>query len=137
MFWQEGTTSALDQRSIAASSDIGAVGVFNRMLNGRELTFSWNGEAFVDDQTGSSWNLLGVATSGELEGEQLEPVVHDNTLWFAWAAFKPETRIYLDAESGAMDQETGARGIFDSLKAFTASLWMTVRSSVSDLLERA
>jgi hypothetical protein len=139
VFWQEGTASALDRQSIAASSDIGAVGVFNRMLNGQELTFSWNGEAFVDDQTGSTWNLLGTATSGELEGKRLAPVVHDNTLWFAWAAFKPETRIYLDDMADAIDTEQGMseQGIFGNLKAFTATLWTAVRSSVSGFLVRA
>ncbi len=95
LFWQEGTRSALDASAIARGEDIGAVGAFSRVLNGQELSFRWNGEAFRDEETGSSWNLLGQAVSGELEGEALMPLVHDNTLWFAWAAFKPETRIYL------------------------------------------
>jgi hypothetical protein len=94
VFWQEGTRSALDQSAIASSKDIGAAGVYNRRLGGRTLTFSWDGTAFVDDETASRWNLSGRATSGELEGAKLRPVVHDNTLWFAWAAFKPETRVY-------------------------------------------
>jgi hypothetical protein len=94
VFWQEGTASALDQASIARSRDVGAVGVFLRELGGRTLTFGWDGEAFVDEETGSRWNLLGRAVAGELAGQQLTPVVHDNTLWFAWAAFKPDTRIY-------------------------------------------
>jgi hypothetical protein len=95
LFWQPGTRSALDASAIARGEDVGAVGAFSRRLNDRELSFSWDGEGFVDSETGSSWNLLGQAVSGELEGEALTPIVHDNTLWFAWAAFKPETRIYL------------------------------------------
>ncbi|AEB11737.1 DUF3179 domain-containing protein [Marinithermus hydrothermalis] len=94
VMWREGTTSALDRSSISGSKDVGAVAVFRRELDGRVLTFEWNGEAFVDQQTGSTWNLFGAATSGPLEGQRLEPVIHDNTLWFAWAAFKPETRVY-------------------------------------------
>ena len=93
VLWQEGTTSALDARAIAESADVGAAGVFDRRVDGRTLTFGWNGEAFVDEETCSSWNLLGQATSGELAGTALSPVVHDNTLWFAWAAFRPDTRI--------------------------------------------
>ncbi len=93
VFWQEGTTSALDARAIAQSEDVGAAGVFDRRVDGMTLTFAWNGEAFVDEETGSSWNLLGQAVSGELAGTALSPVVHDNTLWFAWAAFRPDTRI--------------------------------------------
>lgn len=95
VFWQAGTASALDSASIAEGQDVGAVGVFDRRLGNRELTFEWRGDAFVDAETNSTWNLLGKATRGELEGERLSPIVHDNTLWFAWAAFKPETRVYL------------------------------------------
>jgi hypothetical protein len=95
LFWQPGTRSALDASAIAASEDVGAAGAFHRVLNGRELHFSWQDDAFVDEETGSSWNLLGQAVSGELKGQVLRPVVHDNTLWFAWAAFRPDTRIYL------------------------------------------
>lgn len=94
VLWQEGTTSALDQAVIAESADIGGAGIFSRELDRQVLDFTWDGEAFVDEQTSSTWNLLGQAVAGELEGSQLTPVVHDNTLWFAWAAFKPDTRIY-------------------------------------------
>jgi len=94
VFWQEGTTSALDQAVIAESTDVGGAGIFSREVAGRVLDFAWNDETFIDEQTGSTWNLLGQAVAGELEGNQLTPVVHDNTLWFAWAAFKPDTRIY-------------------------------------------
>ncbi len=95
VFWQAGTRSALDKDSLAESQDIGAANVFERTLNGQVLTFSWNGTEFIDKETQSLWNLFGQAVSGELQGSQLTPIVHDNTLWFAWAAFKPETRIYV------------------------------------------
>ena len=95
LFWQTGTASALDSSSIAEGQDVGAVGVFDRRLGGRTLTFAWQDGAFVDLETNSTWNLLGEATSGDLSGERLTPTVHDNTLWFAWVAFKPETRVYL------------------------------------------
>jgi hypothetical protein len=94
VFWSEGTASALDHAMISSGRDVGAVGVFERGVNGRELTFGWNGEAFIDEQTGSHWNLLGRATSGELEGSELIALPHDNTLWFAWAAFMPDTLVY-------------------------------------------
>lgn len=34
------------------------------------------------------------ATYGPLAGEELEPVIHADHFWFAWAAFKPETRVF-------------------------------------------
>ena len=95
VFWQTGTASALDSSSIAEGQDVGAVGVFDRRLGDRTLNFAWQGGTFMDEETNSTWNLLGEAVSGELSGERLGPIVHDNTLWFAWAAFKPETRVYL------------------------------------------
>lgn len=94
LFWGPGTRSALDESVIAESADVGAAGVFSRKLGGRVLTFAQRGGELIDEETGSSWNLLGQAVAGELRGQRLEPIVHDNTLWFAWAAFKPETRIY-------------------------------------------
>jgi hypothetical protein len=27
-------------------------------------------------------------------GSRLEPVVHGNHFWFAWAVFQPDTRVY-------------------------------------------
>ncbi|UCH27270.1 MAG: DUF3179 domain-containing protein [Trueperaceae bacterium] len=95
VFWQVGTSSALNSDTIASGRDIGAVGVFSRSVADRVLTFEWREEGFVDNETGSRWNLSGRAVEGELSGAQLTPIVHDNTLWFAWAAFKPETRIFV------------------------------------------
>jgi hypothetical protein len=94
IFWVPGTASALDTQFIADGNDVGSAVAFNRMLNGQVLSFEFDGETFVDNETGSTWDFLGNAISGPLSGEQLENVVANNYLWFAWAAFKPETRIY-------------------------------------------
>ena len=59
-----------------------------------QLTFERTSNGFVDDQTGSTWNVLGQAIEGELTGSQLTPVVHANLFWFSWAAFRSETVIY-------------------------------------------
>jgi hypothetical protein len=45
------------------------------------------------------WNLVGVAVSGELEGTQLEPVIHAAHFWFASAVFRPETEARESVES--------------------------------------
>ena len=99
VFWKDGTTSALDTTKIGNGKPIGAVGVYNRNVDETVLTFRWDGANFRDIETNSKWALTGQAIEGALQGRQLEPISHDNTLWFAWAAFKPETRIYqLDVE---------------------------------------
>ncbi|MCZ7573503.1 MAG: DUF3179 domain-containing protein [Ardenticatenaceae bacterium] len=94
VFWAPGTASALDTTAVATGRDVGAANVFSRELDGRTLTFRLDGERITDEQTGSEWGVLGQATSGELQGSQLETVVSINHFWFSWAAFKPETRIY-------------------------------------------
>lgn len=94
VFWQEGLASALDSNAIAAGRDVGANGVFERTLDGQTLTFVDEDGAIKDEQTGSTWNVLGEAVAGELAGERLQPVVKVDHFWFSWAAFRPDTRIY-------------------------------------------
>jgi hypothetical protein len=48
---------------------------------------------FRDRQTGSTWDITGRAVAGELRGERLRPLRHDEQFWFALAAFVPEARI--------------------------------------------
>ena len=89
-----GLNSALDSGSIAKGREISATGVFRPVVGGKTLTFSASGaDQFRDDQTGSTWNVLGEAVRGQLQGKQLEAVPHIDTFWFAWAAFQPDTRL--------------------------------------------
>ncbi len=99
IFHRFGTNSALGASVIANAEDVGATGVFDPNLNGEKLTFRLGEDGqIIDEQTGSTWNLLGQATGGELVGEQLEAVIHSDHFWFSWAAFYPGTNIYqLDA----------------------------------------
>ena len=94
VFYRSGTSSALDSGSLPDGFDLGASGVFSPQLDGRRLTFKASGPDFMDSETGSRWNLFGRAVSGELAGRQLDPIVHGDEFWFAWAAFKPATRVY-------------------------------------------
>lgn len=94
VFHRDGTVSALDGGVISASRDVGAATIFYRQVDGSMLTFSPRGDQFIDDQTGSTWDLLGRATAGTLAGKHLEAVISANHFWFAWAAFKPDTRVW-------------------------------------------
>jgi hypothetical protein len=94
VFFTLGTASALGARVIADADDVGATGVFDSNLNDQKLTFRKDGDKIVDDQTGSTWNILGQAVEGPLAGEELAPIVHGDHFWFSWAAFKPDTIIY-------------------------------------------
>ncbi len=94
VWWIPGTNSALNLHDIVFSVDVGSVGVFSPNINGRQLRFRPDGPMFVDEQTGSRWNILGQAIEGPLTGTKLQPIEHLDTFWFAWAAFWPDTVIY-------------------------------------------
>lgn len=93
VIWQAGTASPLDN-STTNGRDVGTAAAFSRHANDQILTFTFEGGDIKDMETGSTWNVLGTATSGPLAGTQLSPVIAINHFWFSWAAFKPETRIY-------------------------------------------
>ena len=74
--------------------DIGGPRVFVREVNGQMLTFELIEEEFVDKETKTIWDADGMAVEGQLEGTQLEQIVHEPAFWFAWAAFHPDTELY-------------------------------------------
>ncbi len=93
LFARPGLASALDQPDIAEGREVAATGAFEATVDGQRLHFSVDGEDFVDDETGTRWNLLGEAIDGPMSGQGLTQVQHVDTFWFAWAAFQPDTRI--------------------------------------------
>ena len=103
VWWTPGVSSALDTRDIVDGSDVGATGVFSRELAAEDgsgsqvLTFAPTGEdQFTDEETGSTWNVLGQAVEGPLAGSALVRLESDDTFWFVQFAFRPGTRIVVD-----------------------------------------
>ncbi|MGH2403706.1 MAG: DUF3179 domain-containing protein [bacterium] len=94
VFYEPGTASALHRAEVAAGRDVGAGGVFAPSLDGRRLTFRLRNGRIIDTESGSAWTILGEAASGPYRGKRLTPLVHGNHLWFSWAVFKPQTRIW-------------------------------------------
>jgi hypothetical protein len=88
-----GTSSALETGEVAEGRDVGATGVFLATHEGRPLTFTRTAAGFVDDETGSRWDVFGTAVAGPLAGAGLTPVAHVDTFWFAWASFAPSTAV--------------------------------------------
>jgi hypothetical protein len=88
-----GTASALETFDVADGRDVGATGVFFAEHEQAPLRFTRAAGGFVDDRTGSTWNVLGEAVEGALAGTRLERLEHVDTFWFAWAAFSPQTRL--------------------------------------------
>ncbi len=94
VLWAPGMASALDREDIVGSQDVGMAGVFERMVDGRLLTFQFREKRVEDRETGTVWDLFGRAVQGPLRGQQPKPVVHGVYFWFVWAVFRPDTRIY-------------------------------------------
>lgn len=97
-FWVPGAASALDGEQVSGGVDVGSTGVFFPNFDGQRLTFASAHDAdgttrITDAETGSTWNIFGEATSGELAGSTLEQLIHIDTFWFAWIAFHPDATI--------------------------------------------
>jgi uncharacterized protein DUF3179 len=93
VFAKKGTSSALDARDIVDGRDVGAAAAYEPFAGGQPLTFLPVEDGFVDNETGSTWNILGESIDGPLVGERLPGVDVDDSFWFAWGTFKPESRI--------------------------------------------
>jgi Protein of unknown function (DUF3179) len=93
VLYKRGVVSPLDAPSTEGSRDVGTAAAFDPRVQGRALHFERRGGGFFDRETGSSWDIAGRAVSGELAGERLTPVRHDQQFWFALAAFLPDARI--------------------------------------------
>lgn len=83
-------------RVVVFSSVEGPSGsVYGAEADGRELTFHFHGGSYIDEETGSEWDLSGEAISGPLVGERLEPLPSRYTFWFAYIAAFPDTRLFI------------------------------------------
>jgi hypothetical protein len=79
--------------------------VFNRQLNGKELTFQpelhkgkkgAGGCDFMRDrETGSQWvRLTGAAVSGPMKGQKLHQIPSTLSFWFGWKDYYPKSEVY-------------------------------------------
>jgi hypothetical protein len=93
LWHRPGQASALDTTDIAGGENIGTVGVFDPVLDGRHLHFTSRRGGFEDEETGTRWDVLGRAVAGPLKGSQLTAFQHLDTFWFAWVTFNPDTEL--------------------------------------------
>ena len=88
------TRSPLDADRIAEGRLVGSAGVYRPLAQGLRLTLEPlpNG-LFRDRETGSEWNVFGVAVKGKLKGQRMAPVFHDSPFWFYWSTLYPQTEV--------------------------------------------
>jgi hypothetical protein len=74
------------------TEDVTTSVVWERMLEGRVLTFAADGDRMVDEETGTSWHpLSGVGEAGPLEGRRLTPFPYVTGFWHAWQGHFPDS----------------------------------------------
>jgi len=68
---------------------------FRPRSQGVTLSFSVQGDRIVDQETGTSWRMDGVAEEGALAGQRLEAIPEAYVaFWFAWTTFHPAAEIW-------------------------------------------
>lgn len=82
---------------IAIESDSLTFHAFNTTVNGKPLHFSLDDKGVLTDQeTASSWNWDGLATTGTLKGSCLTRIQAYQEYWHSWKHFHPNTLFWKD-----------------------------------------
>jgi len=73
-------------------------GAYRPVVDGKALSFRTRKDGkqtlIEDAETGSVWSALdGAAIRGPLEGKRLERLPYLHSFWYAWSAYRPETRV--------------------------------------------
>jgi len=105
IFSAPGASSALDTQYVAEGRKVPSATAYVRRLDGKKLEFRAGEGGFVDDATGSKWNLFGRASSGPLAGRRLQPATSGIHFAFAWLAFNPDAPIYHAGEKTKRDRK--------------------------------
>jgi len=94
IFAFEDMNSALDKSDISESRLIPSAAVYGSTVDGQQLNFEVNDGVVTDKETGSEWNIFGIAQKGKLAGQQLQQLDHGVHFAFAWLAFDPDAEIF-------------------------------------------
>lgn len=66
-----------------------------RQVDGNTLTFTFDGENLIDEETASNWDPnLGLAKSGPLIGKSLHPIPSLSSYDWAWTDFYPDSEFF-------------------------------------------
>lgn len=102
---------------VFAASDSHTMGGFLRKLNDQVLDFTRAGGLYRDTQSGSTWNIEGLAIDGPLKGAQLTPIDFYFTEWHSWAAYHGDAEIYsFDGESSFQVDDADLSRLIDALR---------------------
>ena len=94
IFFNKGQVSAVDEKLIKNSKDVGTATVFSPVLDGEKLEFEKDGKYFTDKKTKSKWTITGRCFEGKLKSKRLQPIPYSVEFSFAWFAFYPDSQLY-------------------------------------------
>ena len=97
-FFEHGTIEAETNHDLSSARRGWSGSVWRAQVDGRQLSFDARGADIYETTTGSTFNILGVATSGERQGFQLEGVQQLTSFWFSWTHFFPDTLVLGNAQ---------------------------------------
>ncbi|MDQ4076091.1 MAG: DUF3179 domain-containing protein [Chloroflexota bacterium] len=89
---------------LVALGEPGAVAAWQRVQEGRTLTFNLEDGVLRDRETGTRWDAAtGTARSGPLEGTHLEPFPVQLTHWRGWKDLYPSSDVWQPNLGGEID----------------------------------
>ncbi len=94
ILYTKGQVSAVDERWIKDSKDVGTATVFLNELAGESMKFKVSDNYFTDIRTNSKWDITGHCFEGKLKGKSLIPLPYSVEFAFAWFAFHPNSSVY-------------------------------------------
>lgn len=94
VFYEGSSTSMLEGREIEQNSKTGSAAVYSAFQDSQLLTFSKEGDYFVDEQTKSTWNFRGYCIDGKLKNQQLRLLDFTQSFAFPELDFYSNSLIY-------------------------------------------
>ncbi|MBB6459990.1 DUF3179 domain-containing (seleno)protein [Flammeovirga kamogawensis] len=94
VFYEANSTSMLGGREIKTNDKQGSMAAYSSFHDGRLLTFSSEGNHFIDEQTKSIWNFNGLCIDGSLKGQQLKQLMSKQSFAFVALDFYRNSLIY-------------------------------------------
>jgi len=89
VFYEPEMLTPLDAPRIPEARPVGTAAAYVAEANGKGLRFRRRDGKIVDRETGSTWNILGVAEDGPLKGTRLTPAPQAIYFEFAYRTFFP------------------------------------------------
>lgn len=77
------------------NNESGIVNIYERIIDGKTIEFKIENGAFIDTITNTIWSQHGKGLEGEYKNIQLTKLIAPPHFWFAWAAFYPETDLFI------------------------------------------